>query len=636
MKKIITILLVVIMGAIAPVLANAENTKNADLKSLMINDSDFGINPSQMLYFIYNYSSAEISLSVEPENPNSAVFFGEINDNSGEFYQNDLQEWKYTFSINESAKATRIMVKVISESGENEKVYSIVIKYSIRLTLSAWFHISYSGFDSAFTEIDTDNLYLDASRITDPSEDISDAVKEFIGENEHVEYITILPCDKNTGLEIEYDKDKALDVHFEINIPNKSGLNGWGKNYKICRIYDNKAEQIPILWETTMQVAFDSGQYGTFAIIYNPKIFTVSFYDYWGHDIELDDWNLFYSVSDLEMDDIVPIPTATPSKSGYTFSGWRLLSRIGVEGQALTAESVVSNGIVYIADWTEKSSSSSTVKNTVINSPSANENSGAVEKGSAIILTSNYPNGKIYYTLDGTSPTINSDLYSEPIIIDKSVTLKFMVVENGASSTVVSKTYTVTEPVAGIKENSNTIRFIKGYPDNTFKPDQAITRYEMLESLKNLVNISKIGINKDLSDVPLDKAELVSLFTGAEIIDGYDDGIFKGEEGLTRAEFSKIMSIILNLEIKDTEENKFKDISAHWAKNYINSFAELNYLMGYDNNVVKPDNKLTRAEFTAIINRIIKINTEPVDNIYTDIMPNHWAISDILLSCLPL
>ena len=281
------------------------------------------------------------------------------------------------------------------------------------------------------------------------------------------------------------------------------------------------------------------------------------------------------------------------------------------------------------------SSYSSSSVGQVTAAPTASIQSGKVEKGTTITLSCSTEGANIYYTLDGKNPTINSTLYTTPIKIGENTNIKFMALKNGISSSqVISLNYTVSSDGAinldfAIKENVSTIKYMSGYNDNTFKPDQTITRYEMLEALNNLLDFKNDG-SHNLIDVTADYDKLVSLFTGAKIIDGYDDNTFKGTDGLTRAEFVKILSIILNLETEETKENKFTDISAHWAKDYINVFSELGYLNGYGDGTFKPDNKLTRAEFVTIINRIIKISTENESNHFDDLNSEHWAYNDIL------
>ena len=49
----------------------------------------------------------------------------------------------------------------------------------------------------------------------------------------------------------------------------------------------------------------------------------------------------------------------------------------------------------------------------------------------------------IYYTLDGSTPTTSSTLYTGPVAINYTTTLKAICVNNGVSSSVTSATYTL-------------------------------------------------------------------------------------------------------------------------------------------------------------------------------------------------
>jgi len=266
-----------------------------------------------------------------------------------------------------------------------------------------------------------------------------------------------------------------------------------------------------------------------------------------------------------------------------------------------------------------------------ITAPTASLKSGEVTKNSLLKLSTTYSDAKIYYTTDGSTPTKDSTEYAAPIVIDKSMTVKYMVVTAKGPSRVITATYTVK--TADITFNENTFKYIRGYEDNNFNPDQAITRYEMLESLERLLDIERIETDKAFPDVTEDKKALVALFAGAGIIDGFDDGTFKDNEGLTRAEFVKVMSIILNL-APESNSTAFDDAADHWAKNYIAAFETLGYLKGYDDGSFRPDNKISRAEFVAVINRIIKNNSETVNNEFSDLDNSHWAFEEIMKAVL--
>ncbi len=76
--------------------------------------------------------------------------------------------------------------------------------------------------------------------------------------------------------------------------------------------------------------------------------------------------------------------------------------------------------------------------------PNASIASGEVDGNTAVKLASDTEDTVIYYTLDGSIPTIGSTRFTENIIIDKSVTVKAIaVVENSVSSEVSEFNYTV-------------------------------------------------------------------------------------------------------------------------------------------------------------------------------------------------
>ncbi|MFJ7408919.1 MULTISPECIES: endonuclease [unclassified Lysinibacillus] len=71
--------------------------------------------------------------------------------------------------------------------------------------------------------------------------------------------------------------------------------------------------------------------------------------------------------------------------------------------------------------------------------------SGTVAAGTAVALSSATEGATIYYTTDGTEPTTGSNIYSQPIVIDKTTTLKAMAVADGLeNSDVQTYSYTVS------------------------------------------------------------------------------------------------------------------------------------------------------------------------------------------------
>lgn len=71
------------------------------------------------------------------------------------------------------------------------------------------------------------------------------------------------------------------------------------------------------------------------------------------------------------------------------------------------------------------------------------------------------------------------------------------------------------------------------------------------------------------------------------------------------------------------EKTYFSDISQHWAKEYIKTLSDTGIVNGFDDNTFKPDNNVTRAEFTKIVCRMFDI-TGGGEPLFDDVKPSDW------------
>lgn len=103
----------------------------------------------------------------------------------------------------------------------------------------------------------------------------------------------------------------------------------------------------------------------------------------------------------------------------------------------------------------------------------------------------------------------------------------------------------------------------------------------------------------------------IDLLSAKGIIGGYQDGSFKPNHSVTRAEFSKIIISSLNLDEEAYDlyavPSAFKDVlSTHWAKGYIELAYELGIINGYEDGTFRPERPIRRDELTAILVRALK------------------------------
>ena len=264
----------------------------------------------------------------------------------------------------------------------------------------------------------------------------------------------------------------------------------------------------------------------------------------------------------------------------------------------------------------------------------ASVSSGQIVAGRGVELNTSTEEATIYYTTDGSTPTSASSVYTEPIIVSEAMTIKAYAAKAGMrDSAVVTYTYSVREAEMGLAADAAETRFIAAYEDGTFKPDQAITRYEMLEALDRVLAIEEVPASLELTDVSEEYKALVDKYIGAGIIEGHDDGTFGGEQGLTRAEFVKIMAIVLGTGESEAG-SEYSDCAGHWADGWIATFTTAGYLYGNGDGTFEPDREMTRAEFTAIVNRIVGKRTTSVPPVFDDVPSSHWAYKDIMSAYL--
>ena len=151
--------------------------------------------------------------------------------------------------------------------------------------------------------------------------------------------------------------------------------------------------------------------------------------------------------------------------------------------------------------------------------------------------------------------------------------------------------------------------YIVGYPDGNVKPEGNITRAEVATIFFRLLTDESRdefwSQTNPYSDVSEDDwyNNAVSTLTNAGIIDGYEDGTFKPNGNITRAEFATIA--VRFFEATYEGENLFPDIDGHWAQDYINEAANAGIVDGYPDGTFGPQKRITRAEAMTMVNRTI-------------------------------
>ncbi|OEH92133.1 S-layer homology domain-containing protein [Bacillus solimangrovi] len=107
------------------------------------------------------------------------------------------------------------------------------------------------------------------------------------------------------------------------------------------------------------------------------------------------------------------------------------------------------------------------------------------------------------------------------------------------------------------------------------------------------------------------------------IIKGYEDGTFKPNVAITRAEIAKVLANDLDLDLS-VNSNKFKDVSADaWYSSAVNALANANIISGYEDGTFKPTENVTRAELASMLVRAYNISGNG-NTPFADVKEGSW------------
>ena len=118
---------------------------------------------------------------------------------------------------------------------------------------------------------------------------------------------------------------------------------------------------------------------------------------------------------------------------------------------------------------------------------------------------------------------------------------------------------------------------------------------------------------KDDKSISDDYAEAVAVLNGMGVFKGYEDGSFKPEGNITRAEVATIIYRIYTADVAKNDKsglyatyNKFSDMAgAGWAQGYIGYCANAELVKGYPDGTFKPSGNVTGYEVLAMILRVV-------------------------------
>ena len=202
----------------------------------------------------------------------------------------------------------------------------------------------------------------------------------------------------------------------------------------------------------------------------------------------------------------------------------------------------------------------------------------------------------------------------------------------------------IVEKIIKIKDNQRLkeVRFMQGF-EGKFRPHDGLTRAEAAQILANALKQDGYKYNpaypinyKDVKQKWYTQAIVIT--TQANVFKGYDDGYFRPEEKISRAEW--IATLKRFQQLKDADGNRMGLKANHWATREVEAAYEEGWLQIYTNGNAKfnANEPITREEVAAVTNKAfgrlidrtyIMRNDKSVIN-YKDINPSMWSYVDIL------
>lgn len=152
--------------------------------------------------------------------------------------------------------------------------------------------------------------------------------------------------------------------------------------------------------------------------------------------------------------------------------------------------------------------------------------------------------------------------------------------------------------------------YINGYPeDNTFKPENPITRAEFVKVVNKVFGYTQTkSIN--FTDVNSNEwyYEEVKKAAQAGYINGYpEDNTFRPNQPITREEAAKVISTIMKKQDNNLDKlQKYSDANSvsSWAGVYIEGVLESKYMNGYpEDNTFRPKDNIKRGEAVVTLSR---------------------------------
>ncbi|OUS74979.1 hypothetical protein B1748_19860 [Paenibacillus sp. MY03] len=166
-----------------------------------------------------------------------------------------------------------------------------------------------------------------------------------------------------------------------------------------------------------------------------------------------------------------------------------------------------------------------------------------------------------------------------------------------------------------IVKKAASLKLIQGYPDGKFRPDQGVTRAQFAVMLANALKLNTTVTAPAFTDseqIPGWAREAVAGAAAAGLINGYEDGSFHANAIVTRAQMAVMLQRALRIEAATGDAERFADHGdiPVWARPAVEALRASGLIEGRGGNRFAPNAETSRAEAAAMLLAMLEFKNE--------------------------
>lgn len=155
---------------------------------------------------------------------------------------------------------------------------------------------------------------------------------------------------------------------------------------------------------------------------------------------------------------------------------------------------------------------------------------------------------------------------------------------------------------------------ISGYGDGTFRPNKYVTRAQASKMLAMVLNLDTVNVkNPNFADVSSHDEHYgaIAALVEANVISGYGDGSFRPNATLTRSQMAKMLVNGFNFEVASAVQPVFEDVTSTTSNAvHIQTLVDLGITRGTTPVTFSPYNNVTRGQISTFLMNAERANQQ--------------------------